>query len=135
VRRPLLQIAVLAALSLIAAGSAQAHTRFFLSRVTSQYPERAQGQPLTIYGAVFSAKAACVPNRPVYVYGGSGGVRPIIPTLVGQTTTDTSGGYAVTIPNGAAYSGYFAFTSRKTLLRNKAHRHVCLRATSLPTGF
>jgi hypothetical protein len=135
VRRLALQIGVLVGLGLIAAPAAVAHTRVFLSHITFQYAPRVEGQPLTIYGEVFSAKAACVPNRQVYVYGGSGGVRPIIPTLVGQTTTDASGGYALTVPNGAAYSGYFAFTSRKTLLRNKAHRHVCLRMSSLPPGF
>src|SRR5262249_57913098 len=40
---------------------------------------------------------------------------------------------AVTVTDGAAYSGYIATTSRTALLRNKAHRHICTEATTLPT--
>jgi hypothetical protein len=136
-RRLLVVIAALVATALLTATGAQGHVKQFRVSVDTSYPQPGTSGlpgPFTLSGSVSSVKASCVRDRLVSVTGMipmAGFSDPSGGTLLGQTTTDVSGNFSITLPDRSAYPIYFATLPKKVLFRTRRHRHTCLPGTSL----
>ena len=124
---------VLAALvtTLVVAESATAHKRLYNASTTISLNKLAGGDSIT--GQV-SSKGTCLGGRTVVVFEDvSTSVSGDI-TEIGRTLTNSTGAWSLAIQGGIKKDRtYFARISKRKLVDNRKHKHICKGATS-PTA-
>ncbi len=124
---------VLAALvaTLVVAAPASAHKRLYNASTTISLNKLAGGDSIT---GQASSKGTCLGGRTVVIFEDvstsvSGDV-----TEIGRTRTNSTGAWSLAIPGGIKKGRtYYASISKRKLVDNRRHKHICKAATS-PTA-
>jgi hypothetical protein len=125
-RRAALALLVGAALCGLVAGTALAHKNLINSVLNLNYDSPDSGD--VISGTIASGKSACVRGRPVTLFVQSGGSE----TAYARTNAASSGDFQFLPNEGKVFPDgtYIARVTRKVLLKNRRHRHICKPAHS-----
>ncbi len=122
-------LATVAIVSVVFVAGASGHRAKFDTTVTVKFNKADKKDPLAkanFDGTVTSTKPRCAKNRTVNLRlratDGSS-------TVVGTDLTDSVGAWLIE-PTSVAPGTYFAQATKKVLLKNTKHRHICKKAVS-----
>jgi len=124
---------VLAALvtTLVVAESATAHKRLYNASTTISLNKIAGGDSIS---GQLSSKGACLGGRTVVVFEDVDTSVFGDVTEIGRTITNATGAWSLAIPGGIKKGRtYYASFSKRRLVNNRKHKHICKGATS-PTA-